>query len=210
MSTASGRFISFEGVEGAGKSSQLQALADYLDGQGIDVLVTREPGGTDLAEAIRSILVDGEDMPAMSELLLMFAARASHFTDKIKPALAAGRWVVCDRFVDASYAYQGAGRGIDQAHIQSLQRMTLGDFQPDKVFIFDLPVEVGLQRVEKRGEKNRFDSSGLSFMQAVRDCYLDRAAKQPDRYTVINAELDPNTVRDQIAKATSLLLQGIE
>lgn len=194
-----GRLITLEGVEGAGKSSQMPAIEACLQELGIATVLTREPGGTALAEQIRSILVDGEDMPAMSELLLMFAARCSHVEDKIRPALKAGQWVVCDRFVDASYAYQGAGRGIDMEHLHALEAMTLGGLKPDHVFLFDLPVETGLQRVTQRGESNRFDAAGVEFMQRVRNCYLQRAEAEPARYTRIDASEEFATVSARIA-----------
>ncbi|MDX1496260.1 MAG: dTMP kinase [Salinisphaeraceae bacterium] len=205
-SPGNSRFITLEGVEGAGKSSQLPLIQSWLEKRGRSVITTREPGGTALAESIRSVLVDGEDMPPMSELLLMFAARCSHLEDKIRPALDEGNWVICDRFIDASYAYQGAGRGLGEDTVAKLEAMTLQGLQPDQVFIFDIPVQAGLERVATRGESNRFDVAGIDFMEKVRACYLQRAAAAPGRYTVIDASQDMQAVTAQVQHALEKLL----
>lgn len=208
MNTAitSGRLITLEGVEGAGKSSQIEGIRECIEAVGHTVMTTREPGGTDLAEAIRKVLLDGEDMPALTELLLMFAARSSHFIDKIRPALARGEWVVCDRFIDASYAYQAAGRGLSEQYVQSLESMTLEDRKPDLVLLFDLDVEVGLQRARSRGEENRFDKEDISFMQRVRDAYLGRAKAEPDRYKILRAEASMEQVSADVTRVMTEFL----
>ena len=201
-----GKLITLEGVEGAGKSSQVPHLKMLLETAGKTVLTTREPGGTPLAEAIRSVLLDGDDMPAMTELLLMFAARSSHYCEKIKPALTAGTWVICDRFIDASYAYQGAARGIDDRHIQALEQMTLEGKQADLTLIFDIPVELGFERTRSRGQQNRFDQENVAFMQKVRDAYRTRAALAPNRYRIIDASQDMSSVKTQLNEVFAKLL----
>lgn len=190
----SGKLITLEGVEGAGKSTQVSTIKAAIEALGHSVLVTREPGGTTLAEAIRGLLLDGGSMPEMTELLLMFAARHSHCAEKIEPALAAGEWVICDRFVDASYAYQGAGRGIEDVHIKALEDMVLRGREPDLVLVFDLPVELGLVRTQKRGDENRFEREDVAFMNRVREAYLRRARTEPHRYIVVDASQDEASV----------------
>lgn len=195
--SARGRFIALEGVEGAGKSSQIGFLRDLITAAGHDVTVTREPGGTPLAEAIRGVLLadHGEPMPPMTELLLMFAARAAHCRQRIEPALARGEWVLCDRFVDASYAYQGAARGLGEEAVATLERLALDGLKPDRVLIFDLPVAQGLERTRGRAERNRFDDEAEAFHERVRAAYLERAAAEPDRYRVIDASGSVDEVR---------------
>lgn len=196
-----GQLITLEGVEGAGKSTQMATLCSVIENAGHKVILSREPGGTALAESIRSILLDGEGMPAITELLLMFAARSSHFSEKIQPALECGDWVLCDRFVDASYAYQGGGRGLPWEQIQALEAITLQGLSPDQVFLFDLPVEAGMARAKSRGDENRFEMEDLSFMQRVREAYLQRAKQAPSRYTIIDANADLDTVTLNAKKA---------
>ncbi|MES1945084.1 dTMP kinase [Salinisphaera sp. PC39] len=195
--SARGRFIALEGVEGAGKSSQIGFLRDLITAAGHDVTVTREPGGTPLAEAIRGVLLadHGEPMPPMTELLLMFAARAAHCRQRIEPALTRGEWVLCDRFVDASYAYQGAARGLGEEAVATLERLALDGLKPDRVLIFDLPVAQGLERTRGRAERNRFDDEAEAFHERVRAAYLERAAAEPDRYRVIDASGSVDEVR---------------
>lgn len=184
-----GLFITLEGPEGAGKSTNRDYLAQCLRERGLDVVLTREPGGTPLAERIRDLLLTPADEPMSSdtELLLVFAARAQHLAQVIRPALARGAIVLCDRFTDATYAYQGGGRGQSVQRIEQLEYFVQGDMRPDLTLIFDLPVEVGLSRAAARGRLDRFEQEGLEFFEAVRSAYLDRARQAPQRYRVIDA-----------------------
>ena len=185
----SGLFITLEGPEGAGKSTNREYLAEHLRAQGLDVLLTREPGGTPLAERIRELLLAPSDeaMDADTELLLVFAARAQHLAQVIRPALARGAIVLCDRFTDATYAYQGGGRGLSVERIATLEQFVQGDLRPDLTLVFDLPVEIGLSRAAARGRLDRFEQEGQAFFQAVRQAYLARAAADPDRYRLVDA-----------------------
>ena len=184
-----GLFITLEGPEGAGKSTNREYLAERLREQGVDVLLTREPGGTPLAERIRELLLDPSDEPmaADTELLLVFAARAQHLQQVIRPALAKGSVVLCDRFTDATYAYQGGGRGVSIERIAQLEQFVQAELRPDLTLIFDLPVEVGLARAAARGRLDRFEQEGRGFFEAVRQAYLQRAAQAPQRYRVLDA-----------------------
>ncbi|MBF6623099.1 MAG: dTMP kinase [Pseudomonadales bacterium 32-61-5] len=184
-----GCFITLEGPEGAGKSTNREFIAEYLRERGVDVVLTREPGGTPLAERIREILLAPADEPMASdtELLLVFAARAQHIDQVIRPALARGAVVLCDRFTDATYAYQGGGRGLALQRIEQLENFVQGDLRPDLTLIFDLKVEIGLSRAAARGRLDRFEQEGLGFFEAVRNAYLDRARQAPARYRVIDA-----------------------
>ena len=184
-----GLFITLEGPEGAGKSTNRDYLAERLRERGVDVLLTREPGGTPLAERIRELLLAPSDEPMAvdTELLLVFAARAQHLQQVICPALAQGSVVLCDRFTDATYAYQGGGRGLSLERIAQLERFVQGELRPDLTLIFDLPVEVGLARAAARGRLDRFEQEGRSFFEAVRQAYLQRAAQAPQRYRVLDA-----------------------
>ncbi|KJH80835.1 dTMP kinase [Pseudomonas sp. KSR10] len=184
-----GLFITLEGPEGAGKSTNREYLAQRLRDHGLDVVLTREPGGTPLAERIRELLLTPADEPMGSdtELLLMFAARAQHLAEVIRPALKRGAVVLCDRFTDATYAYQGGGRGLSFQRIEQLETFVQGDMRPDLTLIFDLPVEIGLSRAAARGRLDRFEQEGLGFFEAVRSAYLDRARQVPQRYRVIDA-----------------------
>lgn len=185
----SGLFITLEGPEGAGKSTNRDYLAARLRASGADVLLTREPGGTPLAERIRDLLLAPSDEPmaADTELLLMFAARAQHLQQVIRPALARGAVVLCDRFTDATYAYQGGGRGLSFERIAVLETFVQGDLRPDLTLVFDLPVEVGLSRAAARGRLDRFEQEERAFFEAVRSTYLQRAAAAPSRYKVLDA-----------------------
>ena len=188
-------FITFEGVEGAGKSTQVQHLGAYLQQQGKQVLQTREPGGTALGEQLRGLLLN-HDMHEDTELLLMFSARAEHLHRCIKPALNAGQWVICDRFTDASYAYQGGGRGLSMTRIAQLESWVQQDLRPDLCFVFDLPVQQGLQRVKKRGaDTDRFEQQHLDFFERVRQVYLQRAKANPTHYHVLDASQDETHIR---------------
>ena len=187
--TGNGLFITLEGPEGAGKSTNRDYLAELLGGSGREVVLTREPGGTPLAERIREILLTpaAEPMAVDTELLLMFAARAQHLAQVVRPALARGALVLCDRFVDATYAYQGGGRGVPVERIATLEAFVLGDLQPDLTLVFDLPVEIGLARAARRGALDRFEQEQRAFFEAVRQTYLQRAQARPDRYSIIDA-----------------------
>lgn len=186
---APGQFIVFEGSEGAGKTTNLRCLAEHLKLRGIDVVCTREPGGTDYAESIRQLLIKPteETVAPMSELLLMFAARAQHMQKLIRPALAAGKWVLCDRFTDSTYAYQGAGRGVQVSTIQALETLVQQDFRPHWVILLDLPVDVGMQRAIARGQLDRFEQEQTSFFERVRHLFKERALSNPARYSVLDA-----------------------
>ena len=178
-----------EGPEGAGKSTNRDYLATRLGELGLEVLLTREPGGTPLAERIRELLLAPSDEPmaADTELLLVFAARAQHLAQVIRPALARGCVVLCDRFTDATYAYQGGGRGLSQARIATLENFVQGELRPDLTLVFDLPVEIGLARAAARGQLDRFEREARSFFEAVRQTYLQCAAAEPQRYRIIDA-----------------------
>ncbi|WP_122664936.1 dTMP kinase [Pseudomonas viridiflava] len=184
-----GLFITLEGPEGAGKSTNREYLAAQLRAEGIDVLLTREPGGTPLAERIRELLLAPSDeaMHADTELLLVFAARAQHLAEVIRPALARGAVVLCDRFTDATYAYQGGGRGLSHERIATLESFVQGALRPDLTLVFDLPVEVGLARATARGRLDRFEQEGRTFFDAVRSTYLNRAKAEPARYRLVDA-----------------------
>ena len=203
-----GRFITVEGGEGAGKSSNLGFIRQLLEASGKEVLFTREPGGTELGEAIRELLLGHKHtgMADDSELLLMFAARAEHIRRKIEPALADGTWVLCDRFTDATYAYQGAGRGIDITRIAQLEQWVQGDLRPDLTLLLDLPVEVGLERAGKRSAPDRFESEANHFFEAVRNGYLDIAQQQPQRVKVIDASVSLPEVQVQIRRVMESFL----
>lgn len=189
MSIGRGKFITVEGVEGAGKSSNLEFIRLLLEEAGKEVLFTREPGGTPLGEEVRQLLLGHKHtgMADDTELLLMFAARAEHLEQKIRPALEAGIWVLCDRFTDASYAYQGSGRGIDKQRIQTLEEWTQCGLRPDLTLLLDLPVEIGLERANKRSEPDRFEKEKAAFFEKVRSGYLEIAWNEADRVKVVNA-----------------------
>lgn len=197
-----GRFITLEGGEGAGKSTNARYIKSWLEQRGRQVVLTREPGGSALAEAIREIVLRpwSEGMPAVSETLLMFAARAAHLRSTIEPALAAGKDVVCDRFTDSSFAYQGAGNHFPEDQLQALERMVLGDFRPDLVIVFDLDPRLGLERAHQRGEKNRFEEESLAFLQRVREAFLSRAQSRPDRYSIVDAGCDLPAVQGELSR----------
>nr|WP_254620825.1 dTMP kinase [Pseudomonas protegens] len=182
-------FITLEGPEGAGKSTNREYLAERLRAAGIEVLLTREPGGTPLAERIRDVLLTPveEVMNADTELLLVFAARAQHLATVIRPALERGAVVLCDRFTDSTYAYQGAGRGLSLARIAALEDFVQGELRPDLTLVFDLPVDVGLARASARGRLDRFEQEGQAFFQRVREAFLARAAAAPQRYVLVDA-----------------------
>jgi dTMP kinase len=205
-----GRFITFEGGEGAGKSTQLERTAAWLRHCGVEVVVTREPGGTPRAERLRALLLErgDEPMPAACELLLMFAARATHVENLIRPAVARGAWVLCDRFTDATYAYQGGGRGLPESSIDALAGIVHPGFQPDLTLLFDLPVASGLDRAGMRNGQDgpdRFESEQQAFFERVRERYLALARREPVRFRIIDASL---TV-DAVAAAVRAVLQPL-
>jgi dTMP kinase len=209
----SGRFITFEGGEGVGKSTQLQRAADWLRRSGVEVVLTREPGGTPRAEVLRQVLLarTDEPMPQACELLLMFAARASHLAGLIEPALARGAWVLCDRFTDATYAYQGGGRGMATADIDALVRIVHPLRQPDRTLLLDAPVELGMARAGARNGTagpDRFETERTEFFERVRQCYLSRAAREPARFRLIDASPDPSRVEQAVRAALQSLLAG--
>ncbi len=200
-----GKFITLEGGEGLGKSTNLAFVKECLERRGRRVIVTREPGGTPLGEQVRAILLgDGQVSPA-TELLLVFAARAQHVQDVIRPALEHGDWVVSDRFTDASYAYQGGGRGIDAEVIASLERYVQQELEPDLTLLFDAPVEVGLARAKRRGAADRFESEDLDFFRRIREAYLTRARSVPRRIRLIDASQPLPAVQDQILRCIEAL-----
>ena len=204
-----GRFITLEGGEGAGKSTQLQTVARCLTAAGIPFLTTREPGGTSRAEAIRGLLLspgEREPMASETELLLMFAARAQHVKQRIEPALAAGTWVLCDRFTDATRAYQGGGRGLDLSQIDALAAWVHGDCWPDLTLLLDLPAAQGLARAEKRSAKDRIEQEALAFFERVRTHYLAQAAAEPERFRVIDAAPAEAAVTAQVTAAVEAFL----
>jgi dTMP kinase len=202
MTVARGRFITVEGIEGAGKSSNLDFIRKLLEEAGRQVLFTREPGGTPLGEEIRDLLLGHKHtgMGDDTELLLMFAARAEHLEQKIRPALEAGIWVLCDRFTDASYAYQGGGRGIDMERIRALEAWTQGDLRPDLTLLLDLPVETGLERAGKRSDPDRFEKEAAGFFESVRNAYLEIAWNEVERVKVVDASPPLDEVQSRIAE----------
>ncbi|MET4027618.1 dTMP kinase [Marinobacter sp. MBR-99] len=202
-----GRFITFEGTEGVGKSTQLENAANTLKDLGVDFIVTREPGGTPMAENIRELLLSPREEPVheTTELLLMFAARAQHLHNRILPALDKGQWVLCDRFTDATFAYQGGGRGVPAERIALLETLVQGEVRPDHVILLDAPVETGMARAKKRGELDRFEQETLAFFQRIRDTYLARATAMPGNYHVVNAALP----LEQVSASVSALLAAL-
>jgi len=196
-----GRFITVEGIEGVGKTTNIGFIRQRLLAAGRDVLLTREPGGTPLGEAIRVLLLDPgyAGMDPCCELQLVFAARAEHLARVIRPALAEGKWVLCDRFTDATYAYQGGGRGLDRATIAALETLVQGDFRPDLTLLLDVPVATGLARAGQRGALDRFELEQVTFFERVRSSYLAMASEHAKRYRVIDAAQPLAAVQEGIA-----------
>lgn len=192
-----GKFITFEGIEGVGKTTHLEFVASKIEASGIEVVTTREPGGTEIAEAIRSVLLSHyeETMVDDTEMLLLFASRAQHVARVIKPALEAGKCVLSDRFTDASYAYQGGGRGIALSRIAELENWVQGNLRPDLTFVFDAPAEVGLRRARGRGDIDRIEQEEMVFFERVRKVYLERASSNPSRYRIVEASQPLNDVQ---------------
>lgn len=205
-----GCFITFEGIEGVGKSTQATRLADWLDGQGREVVRTREPGGAPLAERIRDLLKNAPhgSVPASSELLLIFAARAAHAEALLRPALEQGQWVVCDRFVDASVAYQGAGRRLGRERVQALADWLVPDLVPDLTLLLDLPLDVASDRLDGRGERDRFEQENNHFFERVREAYLALAKREPRRVHVIDASGTVDAVAARCRAVVSNYLDG--
>lgn len=202
-----GKFITVEGTEGVGKSTNMAFVENYLKEAGIDVVVTREPGGTPLSEKIRDMLLDAKQVAICedTELLMMFAARAQHLNELIVPALDKGIWVLCDRFTDASYAYQGGGRGIDESRIAELEQWVQGDLRPDLTLLLDMPIDEGLERAGKRSAPDRFEQERQDFFEKVRNCYLQRAKTYSERFRVIDARPAIEQVQQQITEALESL-----
>ncbi len=196
----SGRFVTVDGGEGAGKTTQMGFMREYLERRGCRVVVTREPGGTSLGEEIRALLLGHRDggMTLAAETLLMFAARAEHLERVIRPALAAGYCVLCDRFTDATYAYQGGGRGLSLKRIAVLEDWVQGELRPDLTLLLNVPVATGLMRAGRRGVADRFEREDVVFFERVRAIYLERAAREPDRYRVVDASQSVEAVRAEV------------
>jgi len=196
-----GKFITMEGGEGAGKSTMMDRVAHWLEDSGYRVVTTREPGGTALAEKLREVLLDRENssLAGQAELLLLFAARAQHLDELIRPSLERGDWVLCDRFTDATWAYQGGGRDLPLADIEILENLVHGDLQPDLTLLLDLPVEQGMKRAGERSQADRFEQESIAFFEKVRNAYLQRARVSPGRFAVIDASGSRDEVWAQIA-----------
>ena len=192
-----GRFITFEGIDGSGKSTHIDTVKGVLRARGIEPLVTREPGGTPLGESLRELVLN-RPMTREAETMLMFAARAEHLATVIRPALASGVWVLCDRFTDATYAYQAGGRGIDERAIAELEQWVHPDLQPSLTILFDVAPEVAAQRLARARSADRFEGEPIAFFGAVRAMYLKRATAEPERFVVIDADQQREIVRTQL------------
>jgi len=205
-----GKFLTLEGVEGVGKTTNLNFIANYLETAGKEVVITREPGGTSIAEKIRGLLLDHneETLCNESELLLMFAARAQHINKVIKPALNTGKWVVCDRFTDATYAYQGGGRHFKMDDISWIENFVQKGLSPDKTVLLDLSVEIGLKRAASRSAPDRFETEKQSFFENVREVYLDRANAEPKRFFVVDASQTIEQVQKNITSCLDEMLMN--
>ena len=203
-----GRFISIEGIEGVGKSTNIEVLVEHIEAAGHNVLTTREPGGTPFAEDIRDILMNRSDepVPEIAELLLMFAARSFNVNNVIVPALEAGTWVVCDRFTDSSRAYQGGGRGLPMETIDQIADWVHGDTWPDLTILLDAPVEIGMERAGTRSAPDRIEQERHDFFERVRECYLQIALREPERFVVIDTTRSIDEVRDDIAMLAEQIL----
>lgn len=210
MTVKKGKFVTLEGGEGVGKTTNIPFIKQYLENQAIDVVVTREPGGTQLAERIRSLLLQNDNEESLAdhaEILLIFAARAQHIKHVIKPALAEGRWVLCDRFTDATYAYQGGGRGMSLDAIAWLESFVQSDLRPDLTLLLDMPVEAGMFRAKNRGGViDRFESEHLQFFSQVRQVYLQQAQQHPERIKIIKADQALDAVQKDIIEEIKHIL----
>lgn len=208
MQGARGLFVTVEGVEGVGKSTNMTFLAERLRASGVDLVVTREPGGTPLGEDLRKVLLTPRDdaVAPLAELLMMFAARAQHLQSVILPALQAGRWVLCDRFTDATYAYQSGGRGLDAALVRTLEHLVQGELRPDYTLLLDAPPEVGLERLRERGSADRFEQEAVEFFHRVRNTYLRLAHESSGRYRIVDASRPLADVEAQLTLICDELL----
>ena len=206
----SGRFVTVDGGEGAGKTTQMGFMREYLERRGYQVVMTREPGGTSLGEEIRALLLGHRDggMTLAAETLLMFAARAEHLERVIRPALAAGYCVLCDRFTDATYAYQGGGRGLSLKRIAVLEDWVQGELRPDLTLLLNVPVATGLMRAGRRGVADRFELEDVVFFERVRAIYLERAAREPDRYRIVDASQSVEAVRAEVETVLAKWLES--
>lgn len=204
--SSSPRFISLEGLDGAGKTTHLNFVKQWLEQAQIPFVMTREPGGTPLGESLREMLLH-QEMHADTELLLMFAARREHVAKVIQPALNAGKWVVSDRFSDASFAYQGGGRGLDVERIRALEQLTLGDFRPDMTLLLDVPLHVSQQRLAQTRDMDRFEREAADFHERVRQAYFARVDADPQRFCVLNADRPIEVIQADIAQALAVLCQ---
>ena len=200
-----GKFLTIEGIEGVGKSTNIAFVQTWLKEQGIECILTREPGGTDLGEKLRNLLLHGGDVADKAELLMMFASRAQHLEEKIKPSLDEGVWVLCDRFTDSTYAYQGGGRQLNIEWISQMEELVHGDMQPDLTLLLDAPVEIGRARASARSEADRIEAEDLEFFNRVRGMFLKRAS-QASRYAVIDATASLENVQRSIESTLSNLL----
>ncbi len=200
MTQQAGKLITVEGIEGVGKTTNLRFMVEWMHNHSQPVLATREPGGTPLADDIRHFLLadHNEIICPDAELLLMFAARAQHLARVILPALHSGKWVICDRFTDASYAYQGAGRGLPMSKIATLETLVQGELRPDLTILLDAPLEVALERIKQRGKLDRFESEEISFFERVRNNYLERASREPHRFRVVSTHQNEEIVQSKI------------
>ncbi len=203
-----GKFITIEGIEGVGKSTNIAFIQSWLQSKGIDSILTREPGGTDLGEQLRNLLLHGGDVSDKAELLMMFASRAQHLQEKIEPALDKGVWVICDRFTDSTYAYQGGGRQLNLDWIFQLEQLVHGDRQPDLTLLLDAPVEVGRARASARSEADRIEAEDLAFFNRVRGMFLTRAS-QFERYEIVDATQPLSDVKMNIEATLSTLLKKV-
>ncbi len=202
------KFITLEGIEGVGKTTCLPFMVEFLTKHKINHITTREPGGTEISESIRQVLLCHyqERMASDTELLLLFAGRAQHIATKIKPALSNNTWVISDRFTDATYAYQGAGRGISQDRIQTLEEWVQGSLRPDRIFLFDAPLETTLSRLQVRISRDRIESEQVEFFKRTKECYLQRAAQFPTIYRVIDASGSLNEIRSRLHEELATLI----
>lgn len=212
MKLKKGVFLTIEGIEGVGKTTNVEFICNWLKSNKIDYIRSREPGGTPLAEEIRELLLKPRDekVSEVAELLLMFAARAQHVDALIKPTLAQGVSVLCDRFTDATYAYQGGGRGMDLVKIEQLEAMVQAELRPDATFLLDVPVKLGLSRAAKRGELDRFEQEDIDFFERVRSFYLARAEQQPERFYIIDASQSLEVVQLDLTKALHAVMEKMQ
>jgi dTMP kinase len=204
-----GKFITIEGIEGVGKSTNIAFIQSWLESKGIECILTREPGGTELGEQLRNLLLHGGDVSDKAELLMMFASRAQHLQEKILPALDQGIWVLCDRFTDSTYAYQGGGRQLNLSWISQLEQLVHGDKQPDLTLLLDAPVEVGRARASARSSADRIEAEDLAFFNRVRNMFLERA-DQFDRYEIIDATQKLSAVKMNIEMTLNTLLTRVK